>query len=251
MSRFDGKVAVITGAGSGLGREFAQEMAKDGARIVVADINVAGAEETVQLVTGQGGEAVAVEVDVASAASVQAMVQRAVEAFDALDILINNAGLVGETLPVAEVSEESWDRVMSVDLKGVFLGSKAAIPVMLERGGGVIINIASVSGFLASATGVEYTAAKHGVVGLTKQIAYDYGHQGIRAVGVGPGVIETPLTAEWTREGGPFHPLTMEAPAGRYGRPIDIARFISFLASDEASFMHGHTYPVDGGSIIR
>jgi 3-oxoacyl-[acyl-carrier protein] reductase len=125
------------------------------------------------------------------------------------------------------------------------------IPVMLERGGGVIINIASVSGFLASQTGVEYTAAKHGVVGITKQIAYDYGHEGIRCVGVGPGVIETPLTAEWTREGGPFHELTMEAPAGRYGRPMDIARFVCFLASDEASFMHGHTYAVDGGSVIR
>jgi NAD(P)-dependent dehydrogenase (short-subunit alcohol dehydrogenase family) len=149
------------------------------------------------------------------------------------------------------VSEESWDRIMAVDMKGVFLCSKAAIPIMLGHGGGVIINIASVSGFLASATGVEYTAAKHGVVGLTKQIAYDYGHDGIRAVGIGPGVIETPLTAEWTREGGPFHELTMDAPAGRYGRPIDIARVVCFLASDEASFMHGHTFPIDGGSIIR
>jgi NAD(P)-dependent dehydrogenase (short-subunit alcohol dehydrogenase family) len=251
MQGLDGKVAIITGAASGLGREYATELAKEGVRIVVADINLPGAEETVSMVSAVGGDAIAVEVDVSKWASAEAMVKRAVDHFGTVDILVNNAGLVGELLPVHEVSEASWDQIMAVDLKGVFLGSKAVIPTMLERGSGVIINIASVSGFLASRTGVEYTAAKHGVVGLTKQLAYDYGHLGIRAVGIGPGVIETPLTAEWTCEGGPFHELTMQAPAGRYGRPIDIARVVCFLASDEASFMHGHTFPVDGGSIIR
>ena len=251
MQGLEGKVAIITGAGSGLGREFAKELAGEGVKVVAADINLPGAEETVSMVSDAGGEAIAVEADVSDAASTQAMVQSALDRFGTVDILVNNAGLVGETVKTAEVSEESWDRIMAVDMKGVFLGSKAAIPVMLERGVGVIINIASVSGFLASATGVEYTAAKHGVVGITKQIAYDYGHDGIRCVGIGPGVIETPLTAEWTREGGPFHELTMDAPAGRYGRPIDIARVVCFLASDEAAFMHGHTFPIDGGSVIR
>jgi NAD(P)-dependent dehydrogenase (short-subunit alcohol dehydrogenase family) len=248
LQGLEGKVAIVTGAGSGLGREYCKEFATEGAKVVAADINLPGAEETVSMLDG---EAIAIETDVSQAAAAEAMVRSAVERFGTIDILVNNAGLVGETVKTAEVSEESWDRIMAVDMKGVFLCSRAAIPVMLEHGGGVIINIASVSGFLASATGIEYTAAKHGVVGITKQIAYDYGHDGIRCVGVGPGVIETPLTAEWTREGGPFHPLTMDAPAGRYGRPIDIARVVCFLASDEAAFMHGHTFPIDGGSIIR
>lgn len=251
MQGLAGKVVVITGAGSGLGRESAYELAKEGSRIAVLDVNVDGAQETVSTITAAGGDAFAVQCDVASSASVQAAVKAVLDHFGTIDILVNNAGVVGELKPLHEVSEESWDFVQSVDMKGVFLCSKYVIPTMLAKGKGVIINIASVSGFLASRTGVEYTAAKHGVTGLTKQLAYDYGHQGIRSIAIGPGVIETPLTADWTCEGGPFHELTMEAPAGRYGRPIDVARLVVFLASDEADFMHGHTIPIDGGSIIR
>jgi len=251
MAALTGRVAVVTGGGSGLGRAFCVELAREGVRVVIPDMDLAGAEATAQLVRDAGGEALPLETDVAETASVQRMVTQAVEAFGTIDILVNNAGLVGELLPVHEVSEQSWDRVMGVDLKGVFLCSKYVIPTMLAAGRGVIINIASVSGFLASRTGVEYTAAKHGVTGLTKQTAYDYGHLGIRCVGVGPGVIETPLTKDWTCEGGPFHELTMQAPAGRYGRPIDVARLVVYLSSDDADFMHGHTIPIDGGSIIR
>ena len=251
MQGLAGKVVIITGAGSGLGRESAIELAKEGSRIAVADVNLAGAQETVATITAAGGDAFALEADVSNSASVQKMIAGVLDHFGTIDILVNNAGVVGQLLPVHEVTEESWDFVMGVDMKGVFLCSKYAIPTMLAKGKGVIINIASVSGFLASATGVEYTAAKHGVTGLTKQLAYDYGHKGIRSIAIGPGVIETPLTADWTCEGGPFHDLTMDAPAGRYGRPIDVARLVVFLASDEADFMHGHTIPIDGGSIIR
>ncbi|CAB4926504.1 unannotated protein [freshwater metagenome] len=251
MQGLAGKVVIITGAGSGLGRESAIELAKEGSRIAVADVNLAGAQETVATITAAGGDAFALEADVSKSASVQQMIAGVLDHYGTIDILVNNAGVVGQLLPVHEVTEESWDFVMGVDMKGVFLCSKYAIPTMLAKGKGVIINIASVSGFLASATGVEYTAAKHGVTGLTKQLAYDYGHKGIRSIAIGPGVIETPLTSEWTCEGGPFHELTMEAPAGRYGRAIDVARLVVFLASDEADFMHGHTIPIDGGSIIR
>ena len=251
MQGLDGKIAVVTGGGSGLGREFCIELSKEGATVVAADVDSASADETIGLVQGTGGDAMALQVDVANAASAEALVDAVLDRYGRIDVLVNNAGVVGEMGRVHEVSEESWDRVMSVDLKGVFLCSKFAIPAMLQQGKGVIINIASVSAFLASNTGCEYTAAKHGVAGFTKQLAYEYGHDGIRAVAIGPGVIETPLTKDWTREGGPFHELTMEAPAGRYGRPIDIARVLCFLASDEADFMHGHTIPVDGGSIIR
>ncbi len=251
MKGLSGKVVLITGAGSGLGRESAVELASEGSRIAVMDVNLEGAAETVARITGAGGVAFAVQGDVADSTSVQATVATVLDHFGTIDILVNNAGVVGELKPVHEVSEESWDFVMGVDMKGVFLCSKYVIPTMLAKGKGVIINIASVSGFLASATGVEYTSAKHGVTGLTKQLAYDYGHQGIRAIAIAPGVIETPLTKDWTCEGGPFHQLTMDAPAGRYGQPIDVARLVCFLASDEADFMHGHTIPIDGGSIIR
>ena len=251
MQGLPGKVVLITGAGSGLGRESAYELAKEGCKVAVLDVNLDGAQETATTIAAAGGDAWAVQGDVASSASVQAAVQAVLGHYGTIDILVNNAGVVGELKPLHEVSEESWDFVQSVDMKGVFLCSKYVIPTMLAKGKGVIINIASVSGFLASRTGVEYTAAKHGVTGLTKQLAYDYGHQGIRSIAIGPGVIETPLTADWTCEGGPFHELTMEAPAGRYGRPIDVARLVVFLASDEADFMHGHTIPIDGGSIIR
>jgi 3-oxoacyl-[acyl-carrier protein] reductase len=251
MQGLSGKVVLITGAGSGLGRESAIELAREGSRIAVVDVNAEGSAETVTSIVAAGGEAFAVHGDVADSASVQKAVAEVLAHFGTIDILVNNAGVVGELKPVHEVSEESWDFVMGVDMKGVFLCSKYVIPTMLAKGKGVIINIASVSGFLASATGVEYTAAKHGVTGLTKQLAYDYGHQGIRSIAIGPGVIETPLTKDWTCEGGPFHELTMQAPAGRYGRPIDVARLVCFLASDEADFMHGHTIPIDGGSIIR
>jgi 3-oxoacyl-[acyl-carrier protein] reductase len=253
------KVVIVTGgghgkdqAGSSLGQAMSVELAKEGAKVVVADLSIERADATVAQIRDAGGDATAVEADVIDENSVTGMVSAALDAYGRIDVLVNNAGLFGAYLPLLEIETSQWERVMDVDLKGVFLATKGVLPHMLERGSGVIINVSSASGVVASEVGAEYTTAKHGVIGLTKQIAYDYGHQGIRAVGIGPGVIKTAafegveITPDF-----PFYDLTMQAPAGRYGEPLEVARAVVFLASDDASFIHGHTIPVDGGSPIR
>ncbi|MBQ1046414.1 MULTISPECIES: SDR family NAD(P)-dependent oxidoreductase [unclassified Micromonospora] len=253
------KVVLVTGGGfspdqvgSGLGMSMCVELAAEGAKVVVSDLSLERAEATVTRVKEAGGDAVAVASDVTDEDSVRAMVSAALDAYGRIDVLVNNAGVFGAYVPLLEIENSQWDRVMEVDLKGVFLATKATLPHMLERGKGVVINVSSASGLVASEVGAEYTTAKHGVIGLTKQIAYDYGHKGIRAVGIGPGVIKTAAFegAEITSDF-PFYDLTMQAPAGRYGEPHEIARAVCFLASDDASFIHGHTIPVDGGSPIR
>src|SRR5690554_4803801 len=191
MRRLEGRVALVTGGGvspeqvgSGLGRAMSVELAKEGAKVVVADLDLEHARTTVAEVEKAGGEAVAVEADVTDEASIRSMVDASLEAYGKIDILINNAGVFGAFKPLLEIESEQWDKVMEVDVKGVFLVTKAVLPHMLERGNGVVLNVSSASGVVASEVGAEYTAAKHAVIGLTKQIAYDYGHQGIRAVGI-------------------------------------------------------------------
>ncbi|THJ68581.1 glucose 1-dehydrogenase [Arthrobacter echini] len=253
------KVVLVTGGGHGqdqsgssLGQVMCTELAKEGSKIIVADLTQERADATAEEVRAAGGEAVGIAVDVVDEDSVKAMVDTALEAFGRIDVLINNAGIFGAYLPLLEIETSQWEKIMDVDLKGVFLVTKGVLPSMLERGAGVVINVSSASGVVASEVGAEYTTAKHGVIGLTKQISYDYGHQGIRAVGIGPGVIKTAAFegAEITPDF-PFYDLTMQAPAGRYGEPMEIARAVCFLASDDASFIHGHTIPVDGGSPTR
>src|SRR5690606_5535729 len=253
------KVVLVTGgghgreqAGSSLGQAMCVELAKEGAKIVVADLTQDRAEATAEEVRAEGGEALALPVDVVDEASVKEMVDAALAHFGRIDVLVNNAGVFGAYVPLLEIETSQWETVMDVDLKGVFLVTKAVLPSMLERGEGVVINVSSASGLVASEVGAEYTTAKHGAIGRTTQTSYDYGHQGIRAVGIGPGVIKTAAFegAEITPDF-PFYDLTMQAPAGRYGEVIEIARAVCFLASDDASFIHGHTIPVDGGSPTR
>ncbi len=248
--KLDGKVAIITGAGSGIGRASALLFAQEGARVVVADIAQAAGEETVGLIRSQGGQAVFVRVDVANAEQVAAMVQTALDAYGRLDILFNNAGL---TLParVTETDDSLWSRSLDVNLKGVMLGCKYAIPAMLQSGGGSIVNTASMLGLVASPRQAPYSAAKGGVVMLTKQVAVDYARDGIRCNCICPSEVDTPMHRQFIAESpdpeATKRRLMERIPLGRVAHPDELARVALFLASDDSSYITGVALPVDGG----
>jgi NAD(P)-dependent dehydrogenase (short-subunit alcohol dehydrogenase family) len=250
----DGKTALVTGGGSGIGRATALAYANDGARIVVADVNVEGGEETVQLIKEAGGEAILVHADVSRPEDTQAMVAQAVETFGSLDCAFNNAGIGGgrDRNLTADYLEEDWDRVMSINLKGVWLCMKAEIPQMLKQGKGAIVNTASIAGLVGLSGTVAYVAAKHGVTGLTKAAALEYAKAGIRINAVCPGYIETPLIeGAFERMEGYKERLESRHPLGRLGQPEEIAAAVLWLSSDAASFVTGHNMTVDGGYVAQ
>jgi len=245
--RVDGKVALITGAGSGIGRATALAFAKEGAKVVVADIVVAGGEETVRMIKGAGGEAIFVKTDVTRAAEVEALVKKTVETYGRLDCAFNNAGIEGEMAPTADCTEENWDRVVNIDLKGVWLCMKYEIPQMLQQRGGAIVNTASVAGLVGFQGIPAYVASKHGVNGLTKTAALEYAKSGIRVNSVCPGVIHTPMIERFFST----NPQVSEAmsalePVGRLGKPEEIGEAVLWLCSDAASFVTGLPMAVDG-----
>jgi len=245
--RVAGKVAVITGAGSGIGRATALAFAREGAKVVVADIVVAGGEETVQMIKAAGGEAIFSKTDVTKAAEVEALVKKTVETYGRLDCAFNNAGIEGEVGLTADCTEENWDRVVNIDLKGVWLCMKYEIPQMLKQGGGAIVNTASVAGLVGFQGIPAYVASKHGVNGLTKTAALEYAKSGIRINSVCPGVIHTPMVERFFRA----NPQASEAmsalePVGRLGKPEEIAEAVVWLCSDAASFVTGLPMAVDG-----
>jgi NAD(P)-dependent dehydrogenase (short-subunit alcohol dehydrogenase family) len=250
--RLEGKVALITGAGSGIGRASALAFAREGAKVMVADIIVAGGEETVQLIKNAGGEAAFIKVDVSQAAEVAAMVNKVVETYGRLDCAFNNAGVEGEFTSTAEYSEAGFDKVLAVNLKGVWLCMKYEVPQLLKQGGGAIVNTASGAGLIGVAGLSAYVASKHGVVGLTKTAALEYAKSGIRVNAVCPGVIQTPMVARLTAH----QPQMAEAmvaaePMGRAGKPEEIAEAVVWLCSDAASFVTGHAMSVDGGYVAQ
>ncbi|HET9983659.1 MAG TPA: glucose 1-dehydrogenase [Longimicrobiales bacterium] len=251
MGVLDGKVALVTGGGSGIGRATAQAYAREGARVVVSDLDEAGAEETVGMIRGAGGEAAVVRVDVSRADECEAMVARTLERFGALHVACNNAGIGGEQNPIADLSVEGWNHVIAVNLSSVFYCMKYEIPAMLEGGGGAIVNMASILGAVGFAGACGYVAAKHGVVGLTQNAALEYSAWGIRANAVGPAFIRTPLIADLEADEATRQALLAAHPIGRLGRPEEVAELVVFLSSDRASFITGAYYPVDGGYLAK
>lgn len=249
-----GKVAIVTGAASGIGRATALLFATEGAAVVAADIDEAGAQHLAATIGEHGGQAVAVGADVASAAGAQAMVARAVETFGGLDVLVNNAG-IAVFKGVEETTEAEWDRVLGVNLRGVWLGIKHAAPAMRARGGGSIINLASVHGMATVAGVAAYAASKHGVIGLTRAAALDLARDGIRVNCIQPGAIDTPLMrANMSAVGdeeAEVRKIAAAEPLGRVGRPEEIAQMALWLASDDSSFATGAPFAVDGGLLAK
>ena len=250
----DGKTALVTGAGSGIGRAASLAYATSGARVVVTDVNIEGGEETVQMIKESGGEAILVHADVSRPTDTEAMVNQAVKAFGSLDYAFNNAGIGGgrDRHLTADYLEEDWDRVMAINLKGVWLSMKAEIPQMLKQGKGAIVNTASIAGLVGLSGTVAYVAAKHGVAGLTKAAAMEYAKSGIRVNAVCPGYIETPLIeGVFDQVEGYKETLESRHPLGRLGQPDEIASAVLWLSSDAASFVTGHNMTVDGGYVAQ
>jgi 3-oxoacyl-[acyl-carrier protein] reductase len=252
MRKLENKVAIITGAGSGMGKAQAILFAKEGAKIIAADINMDGLKKTVEEIKAEGGDAFAVEIDVSKKDSVEEGVKRGLEKYGKIDILSNTAGILDDYKPTLDTSEELWDKIMSVNLKGVYYMTNAVLPQMIERKEGTIVNIASIAAFVAGGGGAAYTSAKHAIAGYTKQLSFDYGQKGIRVNAIAPGAVETGMTKEIFEDGSAdVMDAVKSVPAGRYGQPEEIASVALFLVSDDASFMHGAIVPVDGGWIVK
>jgi NAD(P)-dependent dehydrogenase (short-subunit alcohol dehydrogenase family) len=247
---FAGKVALVTGAASGIGRATALAFAQAGARVVVADVDEAGSQETVALIGAASGEAVFVRADVADEEAVAALVETAVTRFGRLDYAHNNAGIQGTFGRLADCSREEWDRLLAVDLTGVWLCLKHEIPQMLRQEGGAIVNTSSVSGLRGGQDSPAYVASKHGVVGLTRKAARDYAADGIRVNAVCPGVTRTPLLDRLFTVRPDLEATWREAlPLGRFGTPEEVAAAVVWLCSDAAAFVTGHAMVIDGGSL--
>lgn len=250
MTLLDNKVALVTGGSSGIGRAAALAFAREGAEVVVSDVNVVGGHETVEQIEAAGGEAIFFEANVASATEVEALIKATVRAYGRLDCAFNNAGVGGTLESLIEKTEAEWDTVIAVNLKGVWLCLKYEIPVMLAQGGGAIVNMASVAGLNGFPNGGIYAASKHGVIGLTKSAALEYARQGIRVNAVCPGYTDTPMVRAMTEAVPQMERVTANAsPMRRLGDPAEIAQAVVWLCSDKASFVTGHALPVDGGFV--
>lgn len=248
---FENKVAVVTGASSGIGRAIALGYASLGASVVVSDTDTAGGEETVHLIHNRGGKALFAAADVSNAVDCEELAAVAVAEYGRLDIACNNAGIGGDIASTADYPVDAWNRVIAVNLTGVFYCMKYQIPAMLKNGGGAIVNMASILGAVGFAGAPAYTAAKHGIVGLTKTAALEYSAQGVRVNAVGPGFIHTPMIASLEDDPATRDQLIAQHPIGRLGEPGEVAALVMWLSSPQAAFVTGSYYPVDGGYLAR
>jgi len=248
--RLENKVAIVTGAGSGIGRGIALAFAREGAKQVIADWSEEGGQETLEQVRQAGGEAVFIKTDVSKSADVDKMVKTCLNQFGRIDILVNNAGIV-KFGAIHETSEEDWDAVLDVNLKSVFLTSRKSIPEMLKQGGGKIINVASIAGLVGFDQVGPYCASKGGIIALTREMALEYGKNKINVNCIAPGIIETAMTKDMLSDDAQKQGLASQIPYPRFGQPEDIAQAAVYLASNESDFVTGHTLVVDGGWIAR
>ena len=248
MGRLDGKVALVTGGGYGIGRATSVLFAKEGAKVVIADSNVATGEETVKTIKTNGGQATFVQTDVSKAADVERMVKVAVDTFGKLDILFNNAGILGKIAPTAEYDEQEFDRIIAINVKGVWLGMKYAIPEMIKIGGGSIINVASHVAYQPQIGTPIYCASKAAVLHLSRVTALEYIHRNIRVNWINPGYVYTSMLEEGAKaDPGGFKRLIAQLPLNRTGKAEEVANAVLLLASDESSYMTGSGVTVDGG----
>jgi len=252
--RLQDKVAVITGAGGGMGRTAAQMFATEGAKVVVAEFSEAAGQETVRLVEEAGGQATFVKTDVSKEADAKGMIEHAVATYGRVDVLYNNAGVMPEAdHSVIDTSVEAWDQVMAVNVRGTFLGCKYAIPVMLEQGSGSVINISSFVAILGCSNPQDaYTASKGAVLALTKSLAVQFGPRGVRSNAICPGPVETPLLMDWLVKDEEAKRIRLARnPTGRFGKPEEIVYMAMYLASDESRWTNGASMVVDGGITVN
>jgi NAD(P)-dependent dehydrogenase (short-subunit alcohol dehydrogenase family) len=251
MHEFEGKVALVTGAASGIGESIALLYAKNGAKVVASDIDDAGGQETVDAIIKAHGDAVYVHADVSKSDDCMRLVGQTLARYDHLDFACNNAGIGGEQNPVAQLSVEGWNRTIAINLSGVFYCMRYEIQAMLKNGGGSIVNMASILGQVGFAGAAAYVSAKHGVLGLTQTAALEYSKVGIRVNAVGPAFIRTPMIAGVIADPGAVQALTAAHPIGRLGQPEEVAELVLWLSSEKASFVTGSYYPADGGYLAQ